>query len=102
MAENGIFNQFMLKTQDRNMNYNTIDDGITLTYENVLFPSLIMAFGIIISVCQWAVENVWFRVRGKFFNGVTSHELSTRPAHGDVKQGQEELGHDEDMSAIEI
>ena len=35
-------------------------------------------------------------------NGVTSKELSTRPGHGAVKQGQEELGHDEDMSAIEI
>ena len=108
MAENGIFNQFMLKTQERNMNYNTIDDGITLTYENVLFPSLIIAFGIIISVCQLAVENVWFRVRGKKMGslkrgtGMTSHELSTRLAHGAVKQGQEELGHDEDMSAIEI
>ena len=37
-------------------------------------------------------------------NGVTSHELSTRPGHGAVnKQGQEELGRDEEgMSAIEI
>ena len=107
LAENGIFNQLMLKAQERSMNYNTIDDGITLTYENVLFPSLIMAFGIIISVCQWAVENVWFRVRGKKMGslkrgtGMTSHELS-RLADGAVKQGQEELGHDEDMSAIEI
>ena len=108
MAENGIFNQFMLKTQERNMNYNTIDDGITLTYENVLFPSLIIAFGIILSVCQLAVENVWFRVRGKKMGslkrgtGMTSHELS-RLAHGAVKQGQEELGRDEEgIPAIEI
>ena len=84
----------MLKAQERNMNYNTIDDGITLTFENVIFPSLIMVFGIIISVCQWALEIVWFRVRGQ--------ELSTRPAHRAVKQGQEELRHDEDMPAIEI
>ena len=36
-------------------------------------------------------------------NGVTSQELSTRPGHGAVKQGQEELGRDEEgIPAIEI
>ena len=82
MKENGIFNQLILKTQATNMNFNTIDDGITLTYENVIFPSLIIIGGIFMSVCQWAMENVWFKVTGKIFKLVTPANAprSARPA----------------------
>ena len=84
MKENGIFNQLLLKRQAINRNFNTIDDGVTLTYENVIFPCLIIVGGIIISVCQWAMENIWFRVKGKFFTPRTPPNApfkeSTKPA----------------------
>ena len=79
MKENGIFNQLVLKTQATNMNFNTIDDGITLTYENVIFPSLIIIGGIFMSVCQWAMENVWFKVTGKLVTAKNAPK-SARPA----------------------
>ena len=79
MKENGIFNQLVLKTQATNMNFNTIDDGITLTYENVIFPSLIIIGGIFMSVCQWAVENIWFKVTGKLVTPANAAK-SARPA----------------------
>ena len=56
----------MLKTQETDLNFKTIDDGIALTHKNVIFPSLIIAVGIILAVCQTVVENVWDKVNEKF------------------------------------
>ena len=67
MKENGLLNQLVLKTQEKNMKFNTMDDGVTLSYENVIFPSLILMGGILLSVGLVAVEKVWFSARGKFF-----------------------------------
>ena len=66
MTEHGIFHQLVLKTQETDMNFKTIDDGIALTYKNVIFPSLIIAVGIILAGCQTVVENVWHKVNEKF------------------------------------
>ena len=89
MKENGIFNQLLLKSQAINRNFNTIDDGVTLTYENVIFPCLIIVGGIIISVCQWAMENIWFRVKGKFF---TPRPPPNAPFKESTKPAWEQMG----------
>ena len=46
--------------------FNRVDDGVTLTYENVIFPYIIIVVGILLSVCQSACEYIWVRVRGIF------------------------------------
>ena len=56
---------------------------------------------------RFLLEWMWYKRIGSLKrgtgNGVTSHELTTRPGQGAVKQRQEELGRDEEgMAAIEI
>ena len=65
IKEGGVISQIIDRTQEITKKYNTVDDAVTLTYENVVFPYLIIIGGIIIAVCQSAMENIWIKVKGK-------------------------------------
>ena len=72
IKESGVITQIVVRTQEINEKYNTVDDAFTLTFENVVFPYLIMVAGVITSVCQSAMEKIWFKVKGKLVKPATS------------------------------
>ena len=90
----GVFSYCGSSCSPRALLGNTLRQFAYSRYNNFTYRSLL----------EW----MWYKRIGSLMcgtsNGVTSHELSTRPGHGAVnKQGQEELGRDEEgMSAIEI
>ena len=67
MKESGAILQLIKRTMDVDEKFNTIDDGVTLTYENVIFPHLVIVVGIIIAICLSALENSWVKARDNFF-----------------------------------
>ena len=54
--------QILARTDTKNEEFNTISDAVQLSYENVLFPSLILFGGIIISACLVGMERMCARV----------------------------------------
>ena len=63
MIQSGVMSQINGRAETVNNKYNSIDDAIVLSYENVIFPSLILLTGLVLSVSQLAMENVWEKIR---------------------------------------
>ena len=74
MIESGVMSQINGRAETINEKFNSIDDAIVLSYENVIFPSLILLVGLVMSVSQLAMENVWARIRR-----ISNIDPSTRP-----------------------
>ena len=62
MIQTGIMSQILARTDTKNEEFNTISDAVQLSYENVLFPSLILFGGLIISACLVGMERVCARL----------------------------------------
>ena len=54
--------QICARADTKNKEFNTIPDAVQLSYENVLFPSVILLGGIIISACLVGMERVCARI----------------------------------------
>ena len=63
IIQSGVMSQINGRAETINEKFNSIDDAIELSYENVIFPSMILLTGLVMSVSQLAVENVWARIK---------------------------------------
>ena len=63
MIQNGVMSQIKGRARSDNRKFNSIDDAVMLSYENVIFPSLVLLTGIALSISQLAMEKVWARIQ---------------------------------------
>ena len=69
MIQSGVMSQINGRAETINEKFNSIDDAVVLSYQNVIFPSLVLLTGLVISVSQLAMENVWARIKkSRFIN----------------------------------
>ena len=74
IIQSGVMSQINGRAETINEKFNSIDDAVVLSYQNVIFPSLVLLTGLVISVSQLAMENVWARIRKR-----SNIDLATRP-----------------------
>ena len=63
MIQSGVMGQINGRAETINEKFNSIDDAIVLSYQNVIFPTLILLAGFAMSVSQLAMEMVWAIIR---------------------------------------
>ena len=63
MIQSGVMSQINGRARSINKKFNSIDDVVVLSYENVIFPSLVLLTGIALSISQLAIEKVWARIQ---------------------------------------
>lgn len=59
MIQSGIMGQINQRAEKINQKFNSIDDAVVLSYVNVVFPSLILLGGVVLSVSQLSIEKTW-------------------------------------------
>ena len=74
MIQSGVMSQINGRAETINEKFNSIDDAVVLSYQNVIFPSLVLLTGLVISVSQLAMENVWARIKKR-----SNIDPATRP-----------------------
>ena len=63
MIQSGVMSQINGRADKIHEEFNRIDDAIMLSYENVIFPSLVLLTGLILSFSLLAMENGWTRIK---------------------------------------
>ena len=63
MIQSGIMGQINQRAEKINQKFNSIDDAVVLSYVNVVFPSLILLGGVVLSVSQLSIEKTWARIK---------------------------------------
>ena len=68
MIESGVMSQINGRAEIINEKFNSIDDAIVLNFRNVGFLSLVLLTGLVTSVSQLALENIWARIKKRSNN----------------------------------
>ena len=63
IIQSGVMSQINGRARSINKKFNSIDDVVVLSYENVIFPSLVLLTGIALSISQLGIEKVWARIQ---------------------------------------
>ena len=63
IIQSGLMSQINGRAENIHEDFNRIDDAIVLSYENVIFPSLVLLTGLILSVSQLALEYFWTGIK---------------------------------------
>ena len=74
MIQSGVMSQINGRAEIINEKFNSIDDAIVLSFPNFVFLYLVLLTGLVLSVSQLAMENVWARIRKR-----SNIDPATRP-----------------------